>query len=309
MSELKVHVLGSGSATPTVRRQTSCQVVEHRGRLFMVDCGEGAQMRFRLARLKFSRLRHIFLSHLHGDHCLGLPGLISTMALQGCDGVVTVHTFREGREMFEPLLEKLCPTLPFRLEWDEIEPGTRGVVVDEESFEVETFPLRHRVPCQGYLFREKRMPRRLRGDMAEFYGVPHYRREGIRRGEDFVTADGRVIANERLTEPGVAPLSYAYASDTLPSRQVAESVRGVSLLYHEATYGHELAGQARERGHSTAAQAAEIARAAGVGALMLGHFSKRYSDVRELLTEARAIFPATIAAEDGEEIDMGNVLT
>lgn len=304
MSEFVVNILGCGSATPSLRHLPACQVIDYRGRLLMMDCGEGAQLSIRRQQLKFSRITDIFISHLHGDHFLGLPGLLSTLSLQDKGGTVTIHTFREGIDLLRPLLDFILRERTYEIIFNEVDPVRGGVVLDDKSLTVTAFPLYHRVPCVGYRFDEKPKGRHIRGDMAAFYNVPHYRMDDLRAGADFVTSDGRVIANELLTTEATPSKSYAYASDTVADDRVARAVAGVDVLYHESTYESALEAKARSRGHSTAADAARIARAAGVGQLVLGHYSKRYEDESQLLAEARAIFPDTIAATEGMTITL-----
>lgn len=299
---MEVTILGCGSATPTPRHQPSSQVVEHHGRLFMVDCGEGAQSGFRRAGLKKNRLRHIFISHLHGDHLFGLPGMLSTMDLLDGGGVVTIHIHPRGLELVKPWTDYFLKGSGLSVRFRVIEPGQRDVLYEDDSLLVKTFPLNHRMACNGFLFEEKPGSRHLDGAAADFHGVPLWQRQAIKAGADFVKPDGTVIANDRLTTPPDAPRSYAYCSDTMPARRVADAVSGCSLLYHEATYDNSRAAQADKWGHSTAGQAAEVARQAGAGRLMIGHFSQRYENEDLLLAQAREVFPNTILAREGLKV-------
>lgn len=301
---MEVNILGCGSATPTRRHQPSCQVVEHRQRLFMVDCGEGAQGMFRQMGLKFSRLRHVFISHLHGDHLFGLPGLLSTMDLHGVEGVVTIHVHPEGARLLGDWMGYFLKGSQLELVYDIIQPGQTRVLYEDDGLRISTFPLSHRTACNGFRFDEKPGPRHIIADMVKFHEVPISQMKAIKAGADFVTADGVVIPNARLTSDPDPVSSYAYCSDTMPTRRVVDAVTGVTLLYHEATYDQSLSHQARERGHSTAHEAAEIALAAGVGELMIGHFSKRYDTEEKLLEEAREIFPRTILANEGMKVQV-----
>lgn len=307
--ELKVHVLGCGSAMPTSRHQPACQVVEHRGSLYMIDCGECAQLQFRRQKLSFSRLRHIFITHLHGDHCLGLPGLLSTMGMHQAGGRVTVHMFEPGIEVMRPLLEVTTHELPFEIEWRPLDPEGNELLVETDALAITSFKMNHKVPAVGFRLDEKPKPRHLVSEMLEFYNVGIAQRRSIKAGADLVLDDGRVIANERLTRPATPSASYAYASDTLPSERVARAVAGVDLLYHEATYTSDQAAKAHARGHSTAADAARIALSAGAGALMIGHYSKQYHSEEPLLADARAIFPNTIAAREGMTVEVAPIET
>lgn len=270
----------------------------------MIDCGEGAQKMMARMHLKYSRLTHVFISHLHGDHLLGLPGLLSTLSLHDKGGMVTVHIFEEGARLLQHIMEVVAHETSFRLEYDIVRPDETRVVYRDHALTVTAFPLYHRVPCVGYRFDEAPKQRHLRGDMVKFLGIPVSQLADIKAGADFVRADGTVIPNERLTTDADPALSYAYASDTMYDVRVADSVAGVDTLFHEATYADNNIEKAVSRGHSTAAQAAEIARLAGVRRLVLGHYSARYDDMKQHLAEARAIFPNTIAADEGMTIDI-----
>lgn len=304
MSKFQVNILGCGSATPTARHQPSCQVVDFRDKLFMVDCGEGAQLQFRRLGLKFVRLNHIFISHLHGDHLFGLPGLLSTMALHEVGGSVTVHIFRDGARLLKEWMDYFNRNSPFEIIYDVIEEGERRVVYEDAGLTVETFPLYHRTPCNGFIFREKPKLRHLRGDMVKFHNVPIAMLKSIKEGADFVKPDGTVVPNVMLTTDPDPVMSYAYCSDTMMDSRVADDVKGVDVLYHEATYDDSLEAQARERGHSTARQAARIAHAAGAKKLVIGHFSKRYNSEDILRQQALEEFPEVIVANEGLRIDL-----
>lgn len=286
----------------------SCQVLEHRGRVMMFDCGEGAQLSVRRHHIKFSRLTDVFISHLHGDHLLGLPGLLSTLGLHDKHGAITVHIFEEGAELLQHTIRTVCHELPYQIEYNILKPDSEQLLVDASSFTVRSFPLHHRVPCSGFRFDEKPKARHLIGEMIKFHNIPLYRLAEIKSGADFVTESGLTIPNARLTQDPTPAISYAYASDTMYSQRVAESVKDVTLLYHEATYaGADMKSLARSRGHCTAAEAALIARQANVSQLLIGHYSKRYNDVEQHLAEARSIFPRTIAANEGMVIELDRI--
>lgn len=287
-----------------MRHMPSCQVIDFRNRLFMIDCGEGAQLQMMRQRLKFSRLGHIFISHLHGDHFLGLPGLLSTLALHEKGGTLTIHTFAEGVRILKQIMSVFCRDTSFEIIYDVIEPGKRAVILEDHALRVETFPLYHRVPCTGFKFSEKQKPRHLRGDMIKFFDIPVSRLQDIREGADFVTPDGRVIANSRLTTDADRSVSYAYCSDTMFDPRVAEDVHGVDVLYHESTYADDFAVQAASRGHSTARQAGKIAAMAEVNRLILGHYSKSYDSDAIFVKEASEEFADVTAAREGMKIDL-----
>lgn len=295
--------MGCGSATPSLRHQPSCQVLDWRGRLLMIDCGEGAQLGMRRMRLKFSRLTDVFISHLHGDHCLGFPGLLSTLALHDNSGRVTVHTFADGCRLLGEMTDFFCRERSYELVFEPMRPDNE-LIVDDKSLTVETFPLYHRVECSGFIFREKPKMRHLRGEMAKFYNIPQWQLRSIKEGADFVTADGRVVPNAQLTADADPSISYAYCSDTLYDRRVVESVKGVDVIYHEATYIDADEAKAHQRGHSTASEAARVALDAGAKRLIIGHFSKSYINEEEHLRQARAIFPETYLANEGERFTL-----
>lgn len=304
MDKMTLHILGCGSASPTLYHNPSAQILDYRGTLYMIDCGEGAQREMMRQGLSLHRIRHIFLSHLHGDHCLGLVPLLSTMALHDKGGTVTIHTFAEGEKIFREMLDFFCGKTDFDIQFNIVDPKVRQTVLETRGMTVESFPLRHRVPCVGYLFRERPKPRHLRGDMLDFFKVPVSQRKAIAEGADFITEDGRIIANERLTTPPTPSLSYAYCSDTVADYDlIKDAVNGVDLLYHEATYTDDRAEYAVPRGHSTARQAAEIAARAKVGKLMLGHYSKT-TDMRVALAEAQEVFQGTVTANEGLKFDI-----
>lgn len=305
MAQFQVNYLGCGSATPTMRHLPSCQVIDFRDNLFMVDCGECAQLSLRRMQLKFSRLNHIFISHLHGDHCLGLTGMLSTLALTGREGgVITIYTFKEGAEIFSRMLDFFCKERPFEIRYHIITPGATECVLENDSLEVTAFPLYHRIPCSGYIFREKPKKRHLKSDMLKFHNIPIREYQAIKDGADYVNPEGRIISNEILSSPPDPCVSYAYCSDTMYDERVAKAVEGIDTIYHEATYTEDYHEKARSRGHSTAAEAAKIARLAGANRLVLGHYSKRYKNEEGHLAEARAIFPNTILSREGLKLDL-----
>lgn len=304
MANFELNILGCGSATCTMRHMPSCQVLDIRDQLYMIDCGEGAQLQMRRMKLKFSRLNHIFISHLHGDHVFGLPGLISTMALLEKGGTLTVHIFKDGADQFGRLLDYFCREMPFEVKFNIIE-RKEGLIYENNAIEVHTFPLFHRVPAVGFKFVEKPKLRHINPEMTRYHEVPNYFMNSLRTGEDYVKPDGTVISNAMLTTPAEPSVSYAYCSDTMRNDRVAESVKGVDWLYHEATYDGSLAAKAKARGHSTSTDAAEIARLAGAKNLIIGHFSKQYTDDRVLLDDALRTFPNVMLANEGLKIDLG----
>lgn len=295
---MRIHVLGCGSAKPTLRHQPACTVLEHRGTLYMIDCGEGAQLAFQRARLNPSRLSHIFLTHLHGDHVLGLPGLISTFGMGQVGGIITIHTFEDGARMLRKMIDFFSPMLSFEIKWDIISPEEK-VILNTPSLTVRTVPLLHRVPDVGYIFEEKEKLRHLRADMCEFHNVPVTVRRSLAEGADYLKPDGTVIPNAALTTPADHSASYAHISDTRYLPDLASKIGPVDLLYHETTYLERDAADARARFHSTAAQAAMTARDAGAKRLLTGHYSSRYKNEEEFVKEASAIFPESLLNNEG----------
>ena len=297
MANIELNILGCGSALPTTRHLPSSQVLNVRDKLFMIDCGEGAQLQFRRQKLRFSRLQHLFISHLHGDQCFGLPGLISTLALLGYSGELVVHVHYEAEKPFRAMLDYFCRDLPFSLRFNPIVPGEN--IYEDRSLIVRTLPLKHRIPTCGFLFEEKQKPRHLLGDMVRFYNIPVKLLADIKMGTDYITPDGQVILNERLTRPADRSIRYAYCSDTAYTEKLLPYIEGVDLLYHESTFAEDNVLRAKETFHSTAKQAATIALKARVGQLLLGHYSARYLNDSIFLDEARSVFPNTILANEG----------
>lgn len=298
MEKLELHILGCGSALPTTRHFPTSQVLNVRDKLLMIDCGEGAQLQFRKSRLKFSRLTRIFISHLHGDHCFGLPGLISTLNLLGRTAELHIHSPKGLEELLMPMLDFFNRQMTYKVLFHEFDTKEAALIYEDRSLTVTTIPLRHRMPCCGFLFAEKPRPNHIIREMVDFYQVPVYELNRIKNGADYVTPEGETVPNSRLTTPAEPPRSYAYCSDTIYMPSVAEQVRGVDLLFHEATFAEEDAPRAKETFHTTASQAAQIARDAGVKRLLIGHFSARYEDEARLLQEAQALFPETQLAKE-----------
>lgn len=298
MEKFELHILGCGSALPTTRHFPTSQILNVRDKLFMIDCGEGAQLQFRKSRLKFSRLNHIFISHLHGDHCFGLLGLISTLNLLGRTAELHIHSPQGLEELLKPMLDFFNHQMTYPVVFHAFETKEPTLVYEDRSLTVTTIPLRHRMPTCGFLFAEKPRPNHIIREMIDFYQIPVYELNRIKNGADYVTPDGETIPNSRLTRPSDPPRSYAYCSDTLPLASVVEQVRGVDLLFHEATFVEEDAARAKETYHTTASQAASIAREAGVKRLLVGHFSARYDNEELLLEQACAVFPETLLAKE-----------
>lgn len=304
MEPFKVHILGCGSALPTLKHFASSQVVEIRGKYFMIDCGEGTQIQLRRSHVAFTKISAVFISHLHGDHCFGLIGLISTFGMLG--RTATLHVYAPGGlgPMLESQMKMFCNGLDYKVEFHAVDTTRQQVVYEDRSLTVETIPLSHRIPCCGYLFREKPSLPHICRDMIDYYKIPISQINNIKNGADWTTPDGDVIPNARLTKPAASPRSYAYCSDTRYLPELCHRVEGVTLLYHEATYDDSCEDRARLYYHSTASQAASVARDAHAGQLLLGHFSARYDNEEGILKEACSVFSNTRLANEGMVIDV-----
>ena len=299
MEKFEINILGCGSATPTLQHLPSSQVVNIREKLFMIDCGEGAQLQFRKMRLKFSRLNHIFISHLHGDHCFGLIGLISTLALLGRTGDLMIYSPEGLEELLKPQLDYFCKDNPFAVIFNTFGTSESELIYEDRSITVHTIPLKHRIPCAGFLFREKPRDANIIPEKIKFYNIPVKEIAKIKQGADFITPKGVIVPHEQLTKPAQVARAYAYCSDTAYNKSIVPLLANVDLLYHEATFGEDHLSRAKMTGHSTASQAAQIAKQAEVKKLMIGHFSSRYTDNDILRQEAANIFPNTKLANEG----------
>lgn len=297
---IKVTILGCASAKPTANRHPSAQIVNVDEQYYLVDAGEGVQKQMFRYGINPLKLRGIFISHLHGDHVFGVFPLISTLGLYGRRTPLKIFAPRPFGEILESHLRYFDTDLPYEVEWVEVDTTAHRIIFENNSLEVWSIPLRHRVPASGYMFREKMPELNVDKFKIERYGLSIKQIVAAKRGEDIALDDGTVIPNAEITYLPRRPKTYAYCSDTNRSAMVARRVKGADLLYHEATYAAAERRQAKERGHSTSVDAAEIALAAGAKRLIIGHFSSRYKEPSVLLDEARAVFPATDIATEGE---------
>ena len=303
MEPFEIHILGCGSALPTTRHNASAQIIKIGNKQFMVDCGEGTQVQLRRSHIHFSFINHIFISHLHGDHCFGLIGLISTFGMLGRTAPLHIYADPHLEELMKPQIEFFCKGMKYPLFFHGIDVTKHQVIYEDNTITVESLPLRHRMPCCGFLFREKPKKRHLIGDAVNFYNIPAYMRQAIKDGADYITPEGETIPNSRLTKDADRSRSYAYCSDTAPCDN-REALEGVDLLYHEATFADSEKERAAQTFHSTARQAAQAASDAGAKRLLIGHYSSRYDTPETLLKEAQEIHPATIAANEGDIISI-----
>ncbi len=299
METLSVHILGCGSALPTTKHNPSAQALTLRGKVYLVDCGEGTQLQIRRQGLHFGRIHTIFISHLHGDHCFGLPGLLSTLSMLGRTGELHIHGPEGLTEYIDAHRKSFLAECSYDIITHEHDYRKSEVIHEDPSLCVRSLPLSHRIPTMGFLFEERCAARHLDKPAVDFYQVPRCCYPAILLGESYTAQDGSIIPNNRLTKPGRIPRRYAYCSDTEYFPNLIEQVRGVDLLYHEATFGEDLRARLATTAHSTAQEAATIALKAEVKRLLIGHYSSRYTDVTPLLDEARSVFPNTTAAQEG----------
>jgi len=303
--KFELTILGSNSALPTSKRFPTAQVLNVLERFFLIDCGEGTQTQLKRFRVPMSRINHIFISHLHGDHFFGLIGLISSFSLQGRTNDLHIYAHSRLEKIIRFQLEILESRLSYRLIFHNIFGKDVQTLFDDDALSVQSFPLKHGVmPCAGFLFREKQRPRHLKKDMLDFYQIPIKARHSIKMGEDFLTEDGVVVANSKLTTAPAAPRSYAFCTDTAYFPRIVPFIKQVDLLYHEATFLKNDEKRAKSTYHSTAEQAARIAEEAEVGKLLIGHFSARFHNLSGHLNEAKSVFSNTELAEDGCVFDI-----
>lgn len=292
-----VTILGNNSALPAYDRHPTAQVVTLDQHQFLVDCGEGTQMQLARYKIRRSRINHIFISHLHGDHYFGLPGLITSMGLLGRDSDLHLFAPAPLEKIIQLLLEAADTQFNYRLHFHPL--TEEGLLVDEEKYSVETFKVFHRIECWGFIFREKRKPRKINKEAIAGYNLTPDDFEKLKLGENVANPDGGEIRNDSVTIANLPARSYAFCADTVYNPKIAEKVRDASIVYHEATYLKELHERALNRFHSTTVQAAEIAIRAGAKKLLIGHFSSKYDQLDQFLEEAREIFPNTDLAIEG----------
>lgn len=296
-------ILGYNSAIPTVKSAPTAQFLEMEERCFLIDCGEGTQVQLRKAKAKFSKINHIFISHLHGDHVFGLPGLISSFRLLGRETPLHVYGPKGIKEMMETIFRITETHQGFEVVFHELSSKKSEKVFEDNRVEVFTIPLDHRIYCNGYLFKEKPKERHL--NMQEISKYPEIEicdYHNLKRGKDLQLSDGYILKNEDLTKPAEPSVSYAFCSDTRYLESIIPIIKNVDVLYHEATFLHDLKEMADYTGHTTALEAAKIARKANVKKLILGHFSNRYNDLSVFLNEASEIFPETYLPQQLEPV-------
>lgn len=304
MTKFEITLLGCGSAMPTTLHHPPSQLVDMNEKLFMIDCGEGTQLQMRKYKVRMSKLHSLFISHLHGDHIFGLPGLISTLSLLGRTTDLNIYAHKEIDFMLNPLLTYLGKHMSFKINLFPLNPDAEELIFENRTMRVTSFPLKHRIHTNGFLFEQKESPRHINREMIDFYHIPVRQIQEIKNGADYLTPDGTLILNKNLTYPGNPSRKYAYCSDTAYAPEIVPFIKNVDLLYHEATFAESERMRAEETFHSTARQAAEIAAAAGVKKLIIGHYSSRYSEIGTLLKEAVTVFPNTELAVEGKIVSL-----
>lgn len=300
-----IQTLGSSSALPVPGRGVSSQVVTYNDKHYLIDCGEGTQTQMMRFKAKMHRIEAIFISHLHGDHTLGLPGLLSSFSLEGREKALKIHAPAAIKTYLETVFELTSSYLSYPIEIIPLEDFQVGqVIFHTDTLSVSLLPLKHRIYCRGFLFTEINKKPKFDFYKAKALDIPNNYFHLLKLGNNITLEDGQHILAEQVLNPPDLPKSFAYCSDTAYYPELVPHIQGVNLLYHEATFANDQKVRAKETAHSTAEQAATIAQAAQVKGLLLGHFSARYKDLSVLLNEARAIFPNTLLANDGEVYEL-----
>lgn len=300
----KIKILGCAAATPTSTSNTTAQWLQIDNSHFLLDCAEGTQMQIRKMKLPLMKINNIFISHLHGDHYLGLPGLLFTYHLLGREKTLNIYS-PPGMDDIINIQIKAANIKPrYKIVFHDI-THARQKLFENKFITVESIEMQHSIKCYGFLFKEKQIERNIKKECISRYKIGIEMMGEIKQGADFLCDDGKIIPNEKLTNPPPVPRSYAFCSDTLYTESFVKQIINVDLLYHEATFLQEMAETAKEKTHTTAIEAAEIAKKAKVSKLLIGHFSARYEDKDEFLREAQSVFKDTILAEEGLEYEIG----
>ena len=294
---LALIILGNNSAIPAFDRFPTAQVLQMQDESFLIDCGEGTQMQIAKYKIRRSKINRIFISHLHGDHYFGLIGLITSMSLLNRTQDLHIHAPAELQQIIQLQLDAAKTKLIFNLHFHPL--GDDGMIVDDNKITVHSFHVKHRIDCWGFLFREKKKPRKIDTDKIKAHDIPASFYEKLQMGEHYTTKQGNIIHNETVTTQAPLPKSYGYCADTIYDESLADIIQGVDLLYHETTYLHDNEKKAAERYHSTTIQAASIAKKAEVKKLLIGHFSARYEILDDFLAESCSVFSNTELALEG----------
>lgn len=297
--KFELTILGSSSALPTSQRNLTAHVLNVYERLFLIDCGEGTQIQLRRNKIRFGKINHIFISHLHGDHFYGLFGLISSFNLLDRTNDLHIYAHKSLKNGIDYIRKNFEGALNYNIHFHPINPDEKELIYEDKRVEVYSFPLKHKVPTSGFLFAEKPRLPNIKKSYVEKYNISVKNIHHIKNGGDYTKPDGRIIPHADITEPPYRQRSYAFCSDTAYYEKIIPVIQNVDLLYHEATFQEEHKEEAERTLHSTAKQAAEIARKTQAQKLIVGHFSARYKNIDNLINEAREIFRETIPAEDG----------
>ena len=303
----KLTVLGSSSAIPTVDKNPTAQLLNANERFFLIDCAEGTQVQLRKYKIKFHKINRIFISHLHGDHYFGLIGLISSMHLLGREKELHIYAHPKLKDIIDIQLSAANTELCYPFFFHPLFPEKDAVLFEDKKIKISTFPLKHGIECNGFLFEEKRSARKILKEKIKEYNIPIDKIKGIKNGLDFFTVEDVKILNEELTIENTGSISYAFCSDTKYNEDLLKKVKGVTLLYHEATFMQDRKSRAEQTNHSTTIDAATIAKKANVKHLMIGHFSQRYKSSEDLLKETKTVFKNTIVAEQGLTINFSDL--
>ncbi len=304
--QFDVTILGSNAAIPAYNRHPTSQVLNYNGNLFLIDCGEGTQFRMNEFGIKRGNLNNIFISHLHGDHYFGLVALLTSFNLNRREHPLFIYGPLGLEEIVQVHFKHSLTKLSYKIHFMPVFIDEPKVIYEDHALTVETIILTHRLPTTGFLFKEKKNLRKIIADKITEHNIPHHKINDIKRGGDFITETGNEISNTGLTLDPASPRSYAYCSDTVYIESFIEQIKGVSTIYHEATFIHEHEGRATETFHTTTKQAATVALLANAGKLLIGHFSARYEDLNLLLNESKEVFPNTLLAEEGKTFAIGN---
>lgn len=298
-------ILGSNSAIPAHGRHPTAQILNYNEKYYLLDCGEGTQIRLNDLKVRKSKIGHIFISHLHGDHYFGLIGLLTTLNLLGHQKPVTVYGPPRLQEILELQMEVSGLRMKFPLHFHHLRFDKPEKLLDTDELTVSSVPVNHRIPCAGFIFKEKPQQKTYLPEKGKVYDIPVHQIDAIKRGADYTTPTGKVIPNEELTAHAPRPRKYAYITDTTAMPSIISSIQNADLLYHEATFVAALEERAKDTFHTTSKQAAELAKKAKVQKLLIGHFSAKYKDLSQMLEEAKAVFPNTELAEEGGRFVVG----
>lgn len=296
---MELTILGCGSAIPLPSRGASAQIIRIDQENILIDCGEATQIQLRTFKVRLQQITTVLISHMHGDHYFGLPGLINSMQLLGRTAPLTIYGPEALEAWIKMSLQASYTRLRFSLNFFVTSYGKAEVIVDHKKYTITSFPLKHQIPTTGFRIQEKQKPAHMRGELVKELNIPHYLIDGIKKGDDYTTEDGRKIPHRQLTRPAAHPKSYAYCSDTKYDENIVQHIAGVNVLYHESTFLEALSARAKKTFHSTALEAATIAKKANVKRLILGHFSARYKELDDFIVEAKLMFDNVSVAFDG----------